>query len=269
MNHARLRSCPDLSQPHPRGDPSTVTAFTPTDVARQLGSGLLSFPVTHFAADLRSTRRRTGRTSPGCRGYDAVRPVRRRRHRGVLLPHPRRGRAGRGGRGEGDPGRAAGHRSGRLRHGAWPSSWRSPPSGPAPTASCCCRTTCPRPASAGLEAHVRAVCRSTELGVIIYNRANARYDADTVERPRRRLPEPDRLQGRRRRHRADDPDLLPAGRPAAVRRRPAHGRDVRAAVPEAGSDHLLVGDLQLPARAGRWTSTPRSAAATTPTSSPR
>ena len=34
----------------------------------------------------------------------------------------------------------------------------------------------------GLEDHVRAVCRSTELGVIIYNRANARYDADTVER---------------------------------------------------------------------------------------
>jgi 5-dehydro-4-deoxyglucarate dehydratase len=28
-----------------------VTAFSPTDVAQQLGSGLLSFPVTHFAAD--------------------------------------------------------------------------------------------------------------------------------------------------------------------------------------------------------------------------
>jgi 5-dehydro-4-deoxyglucarate dehydratase len=35
---------------------------------------------------------------------------------------------------------------------------------------------------AGLEAHVRTVCRSTDLGVIIYNRANARYDAATVER---------------------------------------------------------------------------------------
>lgn len=34
----------------------------------------------------------------------------------------------------------------------------------------------------GLENHVRAVCRSTDLGVIIYNRANARYDAETVER---------------------------------------------------------------------------------------
>jgi 5-dehydro-4-deoxyglucarate dehydratase len=34
----------------------------------------------------------------------------------------------------------------------------------------------------GLENHVRAVCHATDLGVIIYNRANARYDADTVER---------------------------------------------------------------------------------------
>lgn len=35
---------------------------------------------------------------------------------------------------------------------------------------------------AGLEAHARAVCQATDLGVIVYNRANARYDADTVER---------------------------------------------------------------------------------------
>lgn len=35
---------------------------------------------------------------------------------------------------------------------------------------------------AGLEAHARAVCRATDLGVILYNRANARYEADTVAR---------------------------------------------------------------------------------------
>ena len=29
-----------------------MTAFSPTDVAQQLGSGLLSFPVTHFTPDL-------------------------------------------------------------------------------------------------------------------------------------------------------------------------------------------------------------------------
>jgi 5-dehydro-4-deoxyglucarate dehydratase len=34
----------------------------------------------------------------------------------------------------------------------------------------------------GLAAHVRAVCASTSLGVIIYNRGNARYAADTVAR---------------------------------------------------------------------------------------
>lgn len=34
----------------------------------------------------------------------------------------------------------------------------------------------------GLEEHVRAVCRATDLGVILYNRANARYEADTLER---------------------------------------------------------------------------------------
>lgn len=35
---------------------------------------------------------------------------------------------------------------------------------------------------AGLEAYVRAVCHATDLGVIIYNRSNAVYDAETVER---------------------------------------------------------------------------------------
>jgi 5-dehydro-4-deoxyglucarate dehydratase len=32
----------------------------------------------------------------------------------------------------------------------------------------------------GLKAHVRAVCRATPLGVIVYHRANARFDARTV-----------------------------------------------------------------------------------------
>ena len=34
---------------------------------------------------------------------------------------------------------------------------------------------------AGLVEHVRAVCRATSLGVTIYNRASARYDEETVE----------------------------------------------------------------------------------------
>jgi 5-dehydro-4-deoxyglucarate dehydratase len=34
----------------------------------------------------------------------------------------------------------------------------------------------------GLEAHVRSVCEATDLGVVIYNRGNAVYSAETVER---------------------------------------------------------------------------------------
>ena len=44
------------------------------------------------------------------------------------------------------------------------------------------------------------------LGVIVYNRDNA-ISADTLARPRRALPEPRRLQGRHRRHRADGADV--------------------------------------------------------------
>lgn len=35
---------------------------------------------------------------------------------------------------------------------------------------------------AGLAAHVEAVCASTSLGVVVYNRANARFAVDTLER---------------------------------------------------------------------------------------
>lgn len=41
---------------------------------------------------------------------------------------------------------------------------------------------------AGLEAHVEAVCRSTGLGVIVYNRDNAILEADTVARLCERCP---------------------------------------------------------------------------------
>ncbi len=64
---------------------------------------------------------------------------------------------------------------------------------------------------AGLEAHVRTVCRSTDLGVIIYNRANARYDATTVDRLAADCPNLIGFKDGDRRHRADDADLLSAG----------------------------------------------------------
>ncbi|WP_225827424.1 5-dehydro-4-deoxyglucarate dehydratase [Streptomyces naphthomycinicus] len=40
----------------------------------------------------------------------------------------------------------------------------------------------------GLAAHVEAVCRATSLGVIVYSRANAVYHADTVARLAERCP---------------------------------------------------------------------------------
>ena len=57
---------------------------------------------------------------------------------------------------------------------------------------------------------------------------------------RRPQPDPDRLQGRRRQHRADDPHLRPGRRPADLHRRPAHGGDLRAAAAAAGRQHLLL-----------------------------
>ncbi|KTR85943.1 5-dehydro-4-deoxyglucarate dehydratase [Leucobacter chromiiresistens] len=41
---------------------------------------------------------------------------------------------------------------------------------------------------AGLEAYVEAVCRATRLGVIVYHRANAQYSAATLQRLADRLP---------------------------------------------------------------------------------
>ena len=234
-----------------------MTAFSPTEVAPQLGSGLLSFPVTHFTDDLRfdETAYRqniawlaqydaSGLFAAGGTGeffsltFDEVEQVVTAAVKETPAELPVVAPAGYGTALAVDLARAA------ERAGA--------------DAILLLPHYLSEAGQAGLEAHVRAVCRSTDLGVIIYNRANARYDADDRRAAGRRLPEPDRLQGRRRRHRADDADLLAAGRSAALRRWPAHRRAVRAAVPEAGSDHLLLGDLQLPAAPGRWTSTPRS-----------
>ncbi len=60
----------------------------------------------------------------------------------------------------------------------------------------------------GLAAHVEAVCAAVKIGVIVYNRDNAILQPDTLARLCRALPEPRRLQGRHRRHRADDPRLF-------------------------------------------------------------
>ena len=158
-----------------------MTAFSPTDVAQQLGSGLLSFPVTHFAADHSFDETAYRRNIAWLSGYDAsglfaaggtgeffsltldeVERVVSAAVKETPAELPVIAPAGYGTAMAVELARSA-ERSGAdgillLPHYLSEAGQR------------------------GLEEHVRAVCRSTELGVIIYNRANARYDADTVER---------------------------------------------------------------------------------------
>jgi 5-dehydro-4-deoxyglucarate dehydratase len=158
-----------------------VTAFSPTDVAQQLGSGLLSFPVTHFAADHSFDETAYRQNIAWLSGYDAsglfaaggtgeffsltldeVERVVSAAVKETPAELPVIAPAGYGTAMAVELARSA-ERSGAdgillLPHYLSEAGQR------------------------GLEEHVRAVCRSTELGVIIYNRANARYDADTVER---------------------------------------------------------------------------------------
>ena len=158
-----------------------MTAFSPTDVAQQLGSGLLSFPVTHFAADHSFDETAYRQNIAWLSGYDAsglfaaggtgeffsltldeVEQVVSAAVKETPAELPVIAPAGYGTAMAVELARSA-ERSGAdgillLPHYLSEAGQR------------------------GLEEHVRAVCRSTELGVIIYNRANARYDADTVER---------------------------------------------------------------------------------------
>ena len=158
-----------------------MTAFSPTDVAQQLGSGLLSFPVTHFAADQSFDETAYRQNIAWLSGYDAsglfaaggtgeffsltlaeVEQVVSAAVKETPAELPVIAPAGYGTAMAVELAQSA-ERSGAdgillLPHYLSEAGQR------------------------GLEEHVRAVCRSTELGVIIYNRANARYDADTVER---------------------------------------------------------------------------------------
>ncbi len=158
-----------------------MSAFSPQEVASQLGSGLLSFPVTHFTDDLRfdETAYRqniawlaqydaSGLFAAGGTGeffsltFDEVEQVVTAAVKETPAELPVVAPVGYGTALAVDLARAA-ERAGAdaillLPHYLTEAS------------------------QAGLEAHVRAVCGSTDLGVIIYNRSNARYDAPTVER---------------------------------------------------------------------------------------
>ena len=158
-----------------------MTTFSPQEVAGRLGSGLLSFPVTHFTSDLEfdETAYRTnigwlaqhdaaGLFAAGGTGeffslrLDEVEQVVAAAVKETADDFPVIAPAGYGTAIAVDLAQAA-ERAGADGILLLPHYLSE--AGPR-----------------GLEEHVRAVCRSTDLGVIIYNRANARYDADTVER---------------------------------------------------------------------------------------
>lgn len=158
-----------------------MSAYTPREVAERLGSGLLSFPVTHFSDDLRfdesayrenlawlARQGASGLFAAGGTGeffsltFDEVEQVVAAAVKETPVDLPVVAPAGYGTALAVELARAA-ERAGAdaillLPHYLSEAGQR------------------------GLEAHVRAVCGATGLGVILYNRANARYDAETVER---------------------------------------------------------------------------------------
>ncbi|HEX2144609.1 MAG TPA: 5-dehydro-4-deoxyglucarate dehydratase [Glycomyces sp.] len=158
-----------------------MTRYTPAEIQQALGSGLLSFPVTHFRADLAFDED----------GY--------RSHLGHLASFSAAGLFAAGGTGEffsltpDEVGRV-------VRAAADEVEGTVPIIAPAGhgTAQAVAYARDAEAAGAdavllfppylteagqnGLVSHVRAVCEATSLGVIVYHRANADYSVATIER---------------------------------------------------------------------------------------
>jgi 5-dehydro-4-deoxyglucarate dehydratase len=164
-----------------------MSAYSPREMARALGSGLLSFPVTHFDAQLAFDEK----------SY--------REHLARLLGHGAAGLFAAGGTGEffsltqAEVSRvvsAAVAENGRRIPVIAPSGYG--------TAMACELARSAEAAGAdgllllppyltecdnsGIGDHVEAVCRSTRLGVIFYSRANAKLDDVTLARVADRCP---------------------------------------------------------------------------------
>ena len=157
-----------------------MTRYSPAEIQRALGSGLLSFPVTHFRDDMSFDEA----------GY--------RDHLGHLASFPAAGLFAAGGTGEffsltpDEVGRV-------VRAAVGESAGTVPIIAPAGqgTAQAVLFARDAEAAGAdavllfppylteageeGLIAHVRAVCEATSLGVIVYHRANADYSVAAVE----------------------------------------------------------------------------------------
>ncbi|WP_419898271.1 5-dehydro-4-deoxyglucarate dehydratase [Roseomonas sp. USHLN139] len=153
--------------------------MTPDAMAKQIGSGLLSFPVTHFNAEL---------------GFDEARY---RQHVSWLLEHGPAGLFAAGGTGEFfslSPSEV----STVVKAAVAETAGRVPVIAPCGMATPIAKELAQAAEAAGadgllllpnylvnseqagLAAHIEAVCRSTKLGVIVYNRDNAILNEDTL-----------------------------------------------------------------------------------------
>jgi len=158
-----------------------MVALAPQELADTVGAGLLSFPVTHFTDDL------------------DVDEVRYREHLGWLSQYPVAALFAAGGTGEFFS-LTTREVTAVLTAAVDEVGGRVPVIAPAGLGT---RTAVDQAraaeragaagillfphylteaSQAGIAAHVEAVCRSTSLGVIFYNRANARIDVDTLAR---------------------------------------------------------------------------------------
>jgi 5-dehydro-4-deoxyglucarate dehydratase len=155
--------------------------FTPIEVAHKLGSGLLSFPVTHFKAD-------------GSFDEDAYRG-----HISWLSEFPASGLFAAGGTGEffsQTPAEVERVVAAAVQEAPEGLPVIAPVGYGTPMAIELAQAAervgahgillfppyLTEADQDGLAAHVRAVCNATDLGVTIYSRANAKYDENTVAR---------------------------------------------------------------------------------------
>lgn len=157
-----------------------MPAYTPQELAAQLRSGLLSFPVTHFTADLE---------------FDEPRY---REHLAWLSGYPVAGLFAAGGTGEGFSLTPA-EIDRVVRAAVGEVGGRVPVMAPATggTANAVAQARAAEAAGAdglllmppylteagqaGLVEHVSAVCRATSLGVVVYSRSNAILDDRSVQ----------------------------------------------------------------------------------------
>jgi 5-dehydro-4-deoxyglucarate dehydratase len=164
-----------------------VTQYAPDALAAQLGSGLLSFPVTHFRDDL---------------SFDEAAY---REHVGWLAHHPVAGLFAAGGTGEFfslTPAEVERVVTAAVQEAPEELPLIAPAGYGTATAIDLVRSAERAGADGvllfppylteadqeGLAAHVEAVCAATELGVIVYSRGNARYTDVTMARLAERCP---------------------------------------------------------------------------------